>query len=129
MIDEQNASTAFEALGHPIRLRLLRLLIPHGATGITAGGIATHLDIPGTAMSFHLNRMKQAGLIHARREGRHLFYAANYAAITTIIEFLTEDCCGLAPAGCLPGCSGNRRPASSPVAEGSRSVTHGEIKS
>jgi DNA-binding transcriptional ArsR family regulator len=129
MIDEKNASDAFVALGHPVRLRLLRLLIPNGAIGMTAGDIATHLDIPGTAMSFHLNRMKQTGLIHARREGRHLFYAANYAAITAITEFLTEDCCGLAPGGCLPGCSGNRRPSRSPVAEGSQSITHEKIKS
>jgi len=129
MIDKENLSIAFEALGHPIRLRLLRLLIPHGAVGITAGDIATLLDIPGTAMSFHLNRMKQADLIHARREGRHLFYAANYAAITAITEFLTEDCCGLAPAGCLPGCSANRQPSGCRVSESSRSLTHGEIKS
>lgn len=129
MIDKINVAAAFEALGHPIRLRLLRLLIPHGVIGLTAGAVATQLDIPGTAMSFHLNRMKQAGLIHARREGRYLFYAADYAAITTITEFLTEDCCRSAPAGCLPGCSGNRRSTGISAARPTRSKTSAEIES
>lgn len=129
MIDEKAMSVAFEALGHPIRLRLLRVLIPYGAIGVTAGDIATKLDIPGTALSFHLNKMKQAGLICARREGRHLFYAADYIVITTISEFLNENCCGSAPAGCLPGCSGNRKPARTPVTQGLRAVTREDIKS
>lgn len=129
MIDRFDVAVAFEALGHPIRLRLLRLLIPHGVIGLTAGAIAMQLDIPGTAMSFHLNRMKQAGLIHARREGRNLFYAADYTAITTITEFLTNDCCGSTPAGCLPGCSGNRRPAGTSAARPTRSKTSAEIES
>lgn len=114
MVDAPDAASIFEALGHPARLQLLRCLIPEGPVGLPAGTIAERLSLPQTALSFHLNRMKQVRLIEVRREGRNLFYAVNYAVLTTVTDFLTEDCCALAPAGCLPGCAGERGAAPSP---------------
>jgi ArsR family transcriptional regulator, arsenate/arsenite/antimonite-responsive transcriptional repressor len=96
--------TAFEALAHDTRLAILRLLIPAGPAGITAGEVSERVGQPPNALSFHLARLVQADLVIARRAGRQIYYAAHYQRLTTLVRFLVEDCCAQAPSGCLPGC-------------------------
>jgi ArsR family transcriptional regulator, arsenate/arsenite/antimonite-responsive transcriptional repressor len=38
-----------------------------------------------------------AGLVTARREGRSMIYAAQFAQMNALLGFLTENCCGGAP--------------------------------
>ncbi|WP_375542670.1 ArsR/SmtB family transcription factor [Aestuariispira ectoiniformans] len=101
---ELNQSAAFEALEHDLRLAIIRLLIPAGQDGISAGTIADTLRLPPNRLSFHLNRLAATGLIENRRQGRHLFYAIRYTALRELVRFLVEDCCADAPSGCLPDC-------------------------
>ncbi len=68
---------AFEALAHETRLAVFRLLIPAGPEGLAAGVIGERLDVPPNSLSFHLGRLANAGLVSARREGRHLYYAVH----------------------------------------------------
>jgi len=42
--------------------------------------------------------LSRAGLISGRREGRAIYYAADYARMRDLIGFLMEDCCGDASA-------------------------------
>ncbi|HSR72434.1 MAG TPA: hypothetical protein VLL72_08640, partial [Kiloniellales bacterium] len=51
-------------------------------------------------LSFHLAQLERAALIAARREGRQIFYAANFGGIGDLLAFLTEDCCGGRPDIC-----------------------------
>jgi ArsR family transcriptional regulator len=63
------------------------------------------LGLPSATLSFHLNQLKQAGLIRFRREGRSLIYAAEYVAMNGLITYLTENCCQGDPAACgIPVC-------------------------
>ena len=43
-----------------------------------AGQIGERLGLPSTTLSFHLNQLKQAGLVKCRRESRSLIYTAEY---------------------------------------------------
>ncbi len=95
---------AFEALSHETRLAVFRLLIPAGPEGLAAGVIGERLDVPPNSLSFHLGRLANAGLVSARREGRHLYYAVHYRRVSALIVYLVNDCCAEAPAGCLPDC-------------------------
>ena len=88
-----NAVTALSALAQEHRLEVFRLLVQVGKTGIPAGKIGERIDIPLSTLSFHLNQLKHAGLIHCRREGRTLFYSANYDGMNTLMAYLTENCC------------------------------------
>ena len=45
-------------------------------------------------LSFHLAQLTNAGLIAQRRDGRSLIYSADYGAMTALVGFLTENCCG-----------------------------------
>ena len=88
------------ALAQPHRLAVFRLLVVAGPDGRPAGEIAEALGLPGSSLSFHLAHLKRAGLVLATREGRSLRYAADFAAMGGLVEFLTENCCN--GAACAP---------------------------
>lgn len=96
----------FEALSHETRLAVFRLLIPAGREGVSAGTIGERLGLPANSLSFHLGRLVNAGLIHSRRQGRHLYYSVDYARLAELVGFLADDCCAAVPEGCLPECPG-----------------------
>ncbi len=107
---EQNAAVgALAALAHDARLSVFRLLVQAGREGLPAGEISDALSIPPTALSFHLARLRHAALITARRQGRRIIYAADFAAMQRLVGFLTENCCGRSPTGCGPDCAPPQR--------------------
>jgi DNA-binding transcriptional ArsR family regulator len=96
------ATVSLSALGHEGRLAIFRLLVQAGPTGVAAGEIARRLAMVPNTLSANLNILSHAGLIGARREGRSIIYAADYAAMSGLLGFLMEDCCGGAPEICAP---------------------------
>lgn len=95
------------ALAQAHRLAVYRLLVVAGPAGRLPGDIAAELGIPASSLSFHLAHLKRAGLVTAAREGRSLRYAADFAAMRGLVDFLTDNCCAgaaVAPrAGDRPG--------------------------
>jgi DNA-binding transcriptional ArsR family regulator len=81
------------ALAQPHRLAVFRLLVVAGPGGRLAGDIATELGIPPSSLSFHLAHLKRAGLVSAEQRGRQRRYAADFAAMGSLVDFLTENCC------------------------------------
>ena len=73
--------------------RVADLLVEYQPAGLPAGKIGEMLELPGATLSFHLNQLKQAGLITSIREGRSLIYSANTAAVDELAQYLQEDCC------------------------------------
>ena len=92
--------TALAALAQETRLEVYRLLVQAGPDGLPAGTVGARLALPLPTLSFHLAQLKHARLVAARRDGRSIIYAANYAAMNGLIAYLTENCCG--GASCLP---------------------------
>ena len=81
------------ALGHPVRLRILRFVVQGGEGGTAAGEIQSHVDLPASTLSHHLKRLVDAGLLHSRGEGTFHLYAADYPALRALTDYLWEDCC------------------------------------
>ncbi len=103
-MEPQSAIDSLSALAHESRLAVFRLLVPEGSVGLTAGEIGQRLGIPANALSFHLTRLRYAGLVTVRRNGRERIYAAAYDGMQSLIAFLTENCCQEDPEGCSPDC-------------------------
>lgn len=94
--------TALAALAHESRLDVFRLLVRRGPEGYTPGDLIHRLHLPAPTLSFHLKELQSAQLVDVRREGRFLYYRANFARMTELVGFLTDNCCSLGSAPCAP---------------------------
>jgi DNA-binding transcriptional ArsR family regulator len=101
-MEKSNAIDALAALAQENRLDAYRLLVQAGPDGIAAGEIAAVLGLPPNTLSFHFDRLRQAGLVTVRRSGRWMIYAARYETMNALIGFLTENCCGGQADQCAP---------------------------
>jgi DNA-binding transcriptional ArsR family regulator len=66
--DGVDADRLWAALGDPMRLRLLDLLLEHGEA--TASTLATELPITRQGIAKHLQVLQRADLVRAHRAGR-----------------------------------------------------------
>ena len=83
----------FSAMGTEARLRILRLLLSAHPGGMTVGGIGAGLNIPGSTLSHHLEKLKNEGLVTVRRESTFLWYSANTGTLQELLGFLYAECC------------------------------------
>jgi ArsR family transcriptional regulator len=81
------------ALGHPVRLAILRFVVQGDPEGTAAGEIQAHLDMPASTLSHHLKRLLDANLLSTRSEGTFHYYAAVYDSLRGLTDYLWEDCC------------------------------------
>ena len=81
------------ALGHPVRLKILRFVVQAGPEGSAAGDIQSHVDLPASTLSHHLKRLVEAGVVSTRLEGTFHYYAADYSSLRALTDYVGEDCC------------------------------------
>lgn len=93
-IDAGRAVAALGALAQEHRLAVFRLLVQAGPEGLAAGELSAQLGVPSSSLSFHLAQLAQAGLVSQQRQSRSIIYRADLPAMTALIGYLTENCCG-----------------------------------
>ena len=98
-----DAVAALAALAQENRLDIFRLLVEAGPDGMAAGRVAEKLGLAPNTLTFHFDRLRTAGLVTVRRDGRSMIYAASFEAMNGLVSFLTENCCQGSLAGCGPG--------------------------
>jgi DNA-binding transcriptional ArsR family regulator len=101
-METTDAVAALSALAQDSRLDVFRLLVEAGPDGMPAGEIADALGLAPNTLTFHFDRLRAAGLVTVRREGRSMIYAARFEAMNALIGYLTDNCCGGAPEKCAP---------------------------
>jgi ArsR family transcriptional regulator, arsenate/arsenite/antimonite-responsive transcriptional repressor len=101
-MEKSNAVAALAALAQDNRLDIYRLLVQAGRDGLPAGQVAAALGLAPNTLTFHFDRLRGAGLVSVRREGRSMIYAAQYDAMRALLGYLTDNCCKGAPATCAP---------------------------
>jgi len=99
---KHDAVAALAALAQDNRLDVFRLLVEAGPEGLPAGNVAAALKLAPNTLTFHFDRLRDAGLVTVRREGRSMIYAARYDAMRNLIAYLTDNCCGGVPEACAP---------------------------
>jgi ArsR family transcriptional regulator, arsenate/arsenite/antimonite-responsive transcriptional repressor len=102
-MERKAAIAALSALAQETRLDVFRLLVTIGPAGLPAGVIADRLGVLPSSLTFHLNLLHRAGLISQTRRSRQLIYAAEYGAMTDLLAYLTENCCGRGES-CVSAC-------------------------
>ncbi len=88
-----DAVGALSALAQDNRLDVFRLLVQAGPDGMPAGAVADVLDLAPNNLTFHFDRLREAGLVTARRDGRSMVYSARFDTMKALVAFLTENCC------------------------------------
>jgi DNA-binding transcriptional ArsR family regulator len=105
---KHDAVAALAALAQDNRLDVFRLLVEAGPQGLSAGNVANALKLAPNTMTFHFDRLRNAGLVTVRREGRSMIYAAEFDTMNALLAYLTDNCCQgaqqacAAPAPCKP---------------------------
>src|ERR1043165_6900616 len=97
-----DAVSALAALAQENRLDVYRLLVRTGPEGMPAGSVASALKLAPNTLTFHFDRLRGAGLVTVRREGRSMIYAARYDTMNALLAYLTENCCAGANDACAP---------------------------
>jgi ArsR family transcriptional regulator len=101
-MEKIDAVTALSALAQDSRLDVFRLLVEAGPDGMPAGEIAEALGLAPNTLTFHFDRLRAAGLVTVRRDGRSMIYAARFETMNALVGYLTDNCCGGVPEKCLP---------------------------
>src|SRR5512133_4270127 len=89
----EQAAERLKALGHPVRLAILRCLVQGPKAGTPAGELQSRLDIPASTLSHHLATLADASLVQVAREGTTLRYRADFGVLHALTDYLWQDCC------------------------------------
>jgi ArsR family transcriptional regulator, arsenate/arsenite/antimonite-responsive transcriptional repressor len=101
-MEKSNVVAALAALAQDNRLDVYRLLVQAGPKGLAAGQVAAALGLAPNTLTFHFDRLRLAGLVSVRRDGRSMIYAANYNTMNGLLGYLTKNCCKGASGTCAP---------------------------
>ena len=101
-MEKQDAVAALAALAQDNRLDAFRLLVQAGREGMAAGEVAEALDVAPNTLTFHFDRLREAGLVSVRRNGRSMIYSACFETMNALLAYLTENCCQGRPERCVP---------------------------
>ncbi len=128
-MEKKDVLSALAALSQETRLDIFRLLVQAGPDGRAAGAIAETLAVTPATLSFHLTQLTHAGLIVQRREGRSLFYSADFDRMNGLVGFLAENCCGCPanPVTCVPVCAPSPKAANAPGETNDRTALEASV--
>src|SRR5262250_217130 len=101
-MEKTDAVAALAALAQDNRLDVFRLLVEAGPDGMPAGEIASILKLAPNTLTFHFDRLRMAGLVSVRRDGRSMIYAARFETMIALHGYPTENCCKGAKDACVP---------------------------
>ncbi|MEO8265682.1 MAG: metalloregulator ArsR/SmtB family transcription factor [Ilumatobacteraceae bacterium] len=80
--DDETLAAMAKAIGHPARVKILRVLAAHQAC--VTGDVVAELDLAQSTVSEHLRILREAGLIQGEIEGPRTRYCINAAGLTAI---------------------------------------------
>ena len=94
-MNEEQLVKCLAQLGNSTRLKIFRLLVKAGKSGLSVGEIQKELDVPGSTLSHHISKLVNLELVSQEREGRVLYCKANYKLLDDVINELRDQCCSL----------------------------------
>jgi ArsR family transcriptional regulator, arsenate/arsenite/antimonite-responsive transcriptional repressor len=92
-IDFVKFADILAALGTEPRLRIIYHLLRTHPEGLVAGEIQNELGMQPSAVSHHLEKLKNEDLVQVQREGTYLRYTANPDVLQDLLTFLFSQCC------------------------------------
>jgi ArsR family transcriptional regulator len=84
--EDRETATLARALGHPVRVAILRMLISSGEC--VCGQIVEAMPVAQSTVSQHLKVLKQAGLIQGDVDGPRVCYCVNPKTVKRTKELI-----------------------------------------
>ena len=78
-------SETMKALSDPVRREILGLL---RSGSRTAGDIASHFEMTGATVSYHLAQLRHAGLVTESRRKNFIYYSLNTSVLEEVLLWL-----------------------------------------
>lgn len=92
-LGNDEAASAFAALGSAVRLDILRALVRAGDKGLPVGTLQERMGLPASTLSHHVKALVGAGVIAQERDGRNLICTARFDRVERLADFLVRECC------------------------------------
>lgn len=86
-----DVASVLKSISHPVRLKILCLLFQKHES--TVGELTEFCQISQSAMSQFLGRMKDEGLLEARRESHSVFYSVKDLNLQKLLKSIREIYC------------------------------------
>jgi ArsR family transcriptional regulator, zinc-responsive transcriptional repressor len=79
----QEAAECLRTLAHPVRLRMVQLMLQGE---LTVGELAEACELPSHMASEHLRMMQHCGFLDRRQDGRKMYYQVSEPAVEKIMK-------------------------------------------
>jgi ArsR family transcriptional regulator, arsenate/arsenite/antimonite-responsive transcriptional repressor len=86
--EDLGVTHAFKALGHPVRMSIVRWLAVQDAC--CCGEICRSLPLAQSTVSQHLDLLRKAGIVNFRQEGNRSFYRLDREALAAMERLLSN---------------------------------------
>jgi DNA-binding transcriptional ArsR family regulator len=87
MKDLQEAAECLRTLAHPVRLRMVQLML---RDELTVGELAEACRIPSHMASEHLRMMQHCGFLTRRQDGRRTYYQVAEPSVEQIVHCIEK---------------------------------------
>ena len=95
---EDDIATIMRALGHPVRLSILRILAAQQGRECCCADVTESLPLAQSTVSQHIKVLLDAGLIERKPRGTRNCYIVQHARLAELGTAFTGMISGLAPA-------------------------------
>ena len=85
---DDHMADVFRALGHPVRVQIMRILNDEGAC--FAGDITRRLPVVASTASQHFKILREAGLINDAVDGPHRYYSVDKQSLLELKDWVRK---------------------------------------
>ncbi len=90
LMNLEEASNLFKLLGDANRLKIVKILVNAGE--VCACKFLNCVDCGQSTLSFHLQLLKENGIVSCRKDGKKMLYSANNELLKELMEFMYRPC-------------------------------------
>lgn len=82
----KDRASLIKAMAHPVRLCVLDKLINEGEKNVTE--IVDCMDVTQSNLSQHLSKLRDLGIVEARKEGNLIYYSVERKDVISIVKVI-----------------------------------------
>ena len=90
--DALGIALRLKALGDPVRVQLMSMLLAEPETGVCTCDLAPAVELSEATVSHHLKQLREAGLVEGTRKGTNVYYRPQPDALEALCRVLDPRC-------------------------------------